>query len=420
MHAEARDPQAPVVTLTLSGALQTALVGNLALANAALDTSKAEKEKKGVDRARLPEVSLDAGYARLSVPETSDIPIPGFSLPDAEADVSVVATVPLYTGGRLPAARKQAAQGLALIRETERRTQGDILLETATAFYELLAARHFIDIAMEALEGSNGHLTDISALLKQGLVARVDLYRTEVTVALRERDLAAAETNAVRRSEHLSSLIFPDRIVTVRARGEVPPPEEERSVDEWMSIAEERSPEIILSRYSLELARTGVEAARAERWPRLGLFGAYGAKDERFSFDDEDRYWNAGAALTLPLYMGGRTILGIDVARDTERQADNDIVQVRRAVRRGIVDADAGTTLALRQYAAAVKAVTAAEENLRVTRLKYNQGLISNIDVIDALLSFSRSEFDRVQALKDFHINRARLMRLAGTIEELP
>ena len=287
-------------------------------------------------------------------------------------------------------------------------------------FVELLAAQHFIDIAMEALEGSNGHLTDISALLKQGLVARVDLYRTEVTVARRERDLAAAETNAVRRSEHLSSLIFPDRIVTVRARGEVPPPEEERSVDEWMSIAEERSPEIILSRHSLELARTGVEAARAERWPRLGLFGAYGAKDERFSFDDEDRYWNAGAALTRPLYMGGRTILGIDVARDTERQADNDIVQVRRFIRRGIVDADAGTTLALRQYAAAVKAVTAAEENLRVTRLKYNQGLISNIDVIDALLSFSRSRFDRIQALKDFHINRARLMRLAGTIEELP
>jgi outer membrane protein TolC len=152
----------------------------------------------------------------------------------------------------------------------------------------------------------------------------------------------------------------------------------------------------------------------------VGLFGTYGSKDEHFSFDDEDRYWNAGAALTLPLYTGGRTVLGIDVARDTERQADNDIVQVRRSVRRGIVDADAGATLALRQYAAAVKAVTASEENLRVTRLKYNQGLISNIDVIDALLSLSRSQFDRIQALKDFHINRARLMRLAGTIEELP
>ena len=56
---------------------------------------------------------------------------------------------------------------------------------------------------------------------------------------------------------------------------------------------------------------------------------------------------------------------------------------------------------------------------LRVTRLKYSQGLISNTDVIDAMLSLSRSRFDLIQALKDYYTNRTRLMRLAGTIEEI-
>ena len=83
------------------------------------------------------------------------------------------------------------------------------------------------------------------------------------------------------------------------------------------------------------------------------------------------------------------------------------------------MDAHAGTTLALRVHAAAVKAVTAGEENLRVTTLKYSQGLISNTDVIDAMLSLSRSRFDLIQALKDYYTNRTRLMRLAGTIEEI-
>ena len=87
---------------------------------------------------------------------------------------------------------------------------------------------------------------------------------------------------------------------------------------------------------------------------------------------------------------------------------------------RRIVEARTGTALAKRQRATALKAVTAGEENLRVTTLKYRQGLVANIDVIDALLSLSRSQLDRVRALRDYHVAHARLMRLAGTIEDLP
>jgi len=412
-------PSSTTVTLTLTEALRTALENNLDLANAGLETEKSEKEKNIVDREQLPALSLDAGYTRLSIPETSDIPIPGFNLPDSEADLSLTATMPLYTGGRLPAARRQATEELDLTKVAERGTRGDILLETATTFFETLASRKFIEVADEALAGSNRHLTDVSALLAQGQVARVDLYRTELDVAERERDLAVAEANAVRRGEHLSSLIFPARIVSVEAVWEPEDPGEVGSVEEWMALAEETSPEILAARISVELARAGVDAARARRWPALGLFGSYGARDEDFSYDAEDTYWNAGLSFTFPVFARGQTVLEIEKAQDTGVQAANSLIQTRRSVRRGIVDAHAGTTLALRVHAAAVKAVTAGEENLRVTTLKYSQGLISNTDVIDAMLSLSRSRFNLIQALKDYYTNRTRLMRLAGTIEEI-
>ena len=125
-------PPGSTITLTFTEALRTALQNNLDLANAGLETEKSEKEKKIVDREQLPALSLDAGYTRLSIPETSDIPIPGFNLPDSEADLSLTATMPLYTGGRLPAARRQATEELDLTKVAERGTRGDILLETAT------------------------------------------------------------------------------------------------------------------------------------------------------------------------------------------------------------------------------------------------------------------------------------------------
>jgi outer membrane protein TolC len=408
------------VTLTLSAALRTALANNLDLANAALETSRAEKEEEIVARKQLPDVSLSAGYTRLEEPEASDFPIPGFTLPDSESDVSATAKMPLYTGGRLKSARESASRGVELTREEERRVRGDLLLETATVFYELRASRRLVEIAAEALESSRRHLDDVKALLDQGLTARVDLFRSELNAAQRERDLADAEALHLLKGEHLSSLLFPDRVVGVKAEWQPAEPEELPAVEEWMAVAEERSPELISTRLSLELARTGIKAAEAERKPAVGLFGSYGARNEEFTFDGEDRYWNAGMSLSLPLYRGGRTLLEIDRSRDAALQASNSTVSTRRLIRRRVVEARTATSLAKRQRATALKAVTAGEENLRVTTLKYRQGLVPNIDVMDALLSLSQARYDRVRALRDYHVAHARLMRLAGTIEDLP
>ena len=234
----------------------------------------------------------------------------------------------------------------------------------------------------------------------------------------RERDVASAEANLVRRSELLSSLIFPRDHVALRARWEAPEPAEPPPAEEWVLLAEDGSPELAAARISLQLAAEGVTAARAERMPTAGLFGSYGARDEDFGYGEEDLYWNAGVNFSLPLYRGGRTRLEVDKARVSEQQSFNSLDQARRFVRRGIVDAHAGTILALKQHAAAAKAVRAAEENHRVTKLKYREGLIANTDVIDALLSLSRARFDRIEALKNYYTNSTLLRRLAGTIGE--
>ena len=115
----------------------------------------------------------------------------------------------------------------------------------------------------------------------------------------------------------------------------------------------------------------------------------------------------------------GRLSRDVEKARLDVEKARNGLTEIRRLVGRGIIEHHAAVVLARKHYAAAVKAVRAGEENLRVTNLKYREGLVTNTDVIDALLSLSRSRFDRVQALKNFHINRYGLMRLAGTIEEI-
>jgi len=410
---------AEVVTLSFPDALAAALANNLVLKNADISSAQSEIDLRIAEGRRLPEVDMSGRYARLELPASSDIPIPGVSFPESEADVSLGATMPLYTGGRIASSLRQAKTGSELSAEAANRTRGDTLLETATAFLELLAAQQFVVIAGESLDSSRRHLRDVRLLLEKGQVAQVDLFRSELDEAERERDIASAEANLTRRSEQLASIIFPDRFVSLRAEWEVPGPQDLFSVDEWFALAAEGSLEISSARLALDLAQEQVTAARAGHRPAFGLFGNYGARGEDFSYTSEDHYWNTGLNLSFPLYRGGRTARAVERALLDEAKARNGLTETRRRVGRGVIERHAAVVLARKQYAAAVKAVRAGEENLRVTNLKYREGLVTNTDVIDALLSLSRSRFDHVQALKEFHINRYGLMRLAGTIEEI-
>ena len=408
------------VTLTLEEAFKTALENNLEIANAALGTSIAEQGERIAAGAALPEVTFDGGYTRFDLPDSSDVSLPGYPSPDAEADLSVTAVVPLYTGGRITSGRHRASRALELAREEERAVRQDILLETAVAFYERAAGEILVKTAVEALSNSRRHLERVTALYEQGQVAKADLFRSELDVAERERDFAAAEANIVRRAEHLSSLLYPDRIVEVQAGWTIPPLEELPPLEEWTALAAKHSPEIRSSSLAVTLAGEDLHAAVRERLPSVGLFGSYGAQDESFTIAGEDRYWNAGVTFTLPLFKGWRSLGAVEQSRLSRGQAANSLLLVRRAVRRAIVEAHADTRLALRQHDAVVKALVAAEENLRVTTLKYEQDLVANTDVIDALLSLSRARFDDILSMKNYHSGRTRLKRLAGTLEEPP
>jgi len=407
-----------MIELNLDECLRLARENNLDLANAAEEVRKAEAQVDLADGSRLPEVEFSTTYMRMGDEAVSAIP--GVEIPDSQADLTLSASVPLYTGGLLSAAAGKARTGLDIAHENYRASLGDILLETTAAFYRLLSAQQQVLIAGEALDVSRRHERDIEALLRKGIVARVDLVRSQLDVSERERDLAAAETGMLLGSEHLSVILFPEMVHTVRAKGAFPNPVDLDPVADWYGRAVESSPEIRTATLSAEIVRSDVRSARAEGKGTLSLFGTYGTTSDEFTVDEEFRYWNAGVNYTLPIYSGGRVRNTVLLETHNLAKAENTFAVSRRAVREAVTIAWAGARLAAAQYRTAGRAIASAEENLRVITLKYQQGLVPNTDVIDAQLSLTRSRLMEVDSLTEFNTCLARLLRAVGAIEEMP
>ncbi len=407
------------VTLTLAEVIDTALKNSLDLSNAELDVAKAEQDRLIAGRQRLPEVTFNTTYTRMDQGSSGLSAIPGFTLPGTEADLSVSAQVPLYTGGRISSGYRQASLGYDLSIESRRAALGDLFRDVTISFYGILSAGEQINITEEALRVSRQHLRDVNLLLKQGIVARIDQVRSELDVAEREKDVAGAVTRLTVTSEQLSAVLFPDRFLSLAVKGEFYEPAATPSLADWFDIAMKHSPEIRSAHLGLRLAEAGVDLARADDNATLALFGQYGAKDEDFTTAEDARYWNAGVSFSRPLYLGGRNRAAVKKEADSVQQAKNNVVMAERNIRAGIVEIIENIRLSASEFSAAMKAIEAGEENLRITRLKYKQGLIANTDVIDAQLALTRSRLLRITALQGYHTNRTRLLRTAGVSEEI-
>jgi outer membrane protein len=404
--------------LGLDECLQLARENNLNLANAAREVRKAETQVAIAEGSRLPEVEFSTTYTRMGDEAASAIP--GIEVPGSQADLALSASVPLYTGGFLTASGEQALAGLNIARENYRAALGDTLLETTTSFYQILRAQQQVHIAEEALDVSREHEKDIEALLRRGIVARVDLVRSQLDVSERERDLAAAQTENFLAAERLSAILFPDEIFTVKPEGDLPEPVSLGTIEDWHEKALDLSPELRVSSMSKEIAVSGVLLAKAEGKGTLSLFGTYGTSSDEFTLDEESRYWNTGVNYTLSLYRGGRVRSNVLHEMQNLAQAENSLIATRRAVREAVTVAWSNAKLAVTQNTTAARAIASAEENLRVITLKYQQGLVPNTDVIDAQLSLTRSRLLRVRSLTNFNIYHAQLLRTAGAIEEMP
>jgi outer membrane protein TolC len=403
--------------LDLAQCLRLAQENNLDLANADQEVRKAETGVTSAAGARLPEVEFTTTYTRM---EDESAAVPGVEIPGTQADLNLGASLPLYTGGLLRSSSKQARDGLGIAKENYRGALGDTLLEVTTLYYQLLGAQQQVSIAREALDVSMQHEKNIDTLLRKGIVAKVDLVRSQLDVAERERDLAAAETEELLASERLSAILFPHEIRTVTASGSFPEPVALDPVDKWHERAMELSPELKISSLSVEIARSDVSAARAEGKGTLSLFGNYGTSDEDFTLEEGSRYWNAGVNYTLSLYKGGRVKENILYETGSLVQAENSLISAKRAVREAVTVAWANAKLSVKQNATAARAIASAEENLRVVTLKYQQGLVPNTDVIDAQLAVTRSRLLRIRSLENFNIYFARLQRTVGALEEMP
>lgn len=177
-----------------------------------------------------------------------------------------------------------------------------------------------------------------------------------------------------------------------------------------------RRPDLIVAEQRLIAANARIGVARTAYFPSLSLTGSYGSESSvlRDLFTGPALVWQAGGSLVQPIWSGGRA-QALSAAAEARQQQM--LASYRHAIQsafRDVRDAIVAQTKSREQLDVEGQRITALKDALRLARLRYENGIASQLDVLDTERTLLAAELSWHEALRAQRAAIADLFKTLG------
>ena len=277
--------------------------------------------------------------------------------------------------------------------------QARLMLTTgiAAAYADLSQYEASRDVARDALEARQATARLTGQRVQAGLETRGSLSAAESRVPQARADILALDEAILLTRHRIAALIGkgPDRGLAIARPALTGLP---RGIPAEAGIAlVGRRPDIVAARLRAEAAGERIRVAKADFYPNisLSLIGGLQSLGLGQLFQGGSSYGTGGAAITLPLFDGGRVDGRYRGARAEFDTAVARYDQTLLAALRETADALASRNAAEARLAEARAASAAAADASNVAALRYRAGLSNQLQLLitnDSLLAARRAE----------------------------
>ncbi len=331
---------------------------------------------------------------------------------DKFATYGIRATQLLYDFGKTSANIDAAHYGLQS-RELETvLIKNQSALDFVVAYLDLLESDKLLQVAAEEVKNYEAHKKDTEARFKAGIVTKNEVLQVDVTLAdSRQRLLSAENLRSIRESKINSLLLRPlnDPVSPEEIKAG---PATAMTLDEAWASAEASRPRLREMDAVIAAKEQNVKAAQAEYLPTLYVSGGYEHDENKYMVHQDN--WSAVAGVNINLFSGGASSSKSGMARAELRSLkltrDKLIDGIRLEVKSAYLDLQSSA----RKIEVAKTAVEQAEENLRLQRLRYKEGVGTATEVLDAVTLLTTAESNSWKSLYGFKRAEANFLNAAG------
>lgn len=412
--------------LTLEEAIARAVRESHRVAEVRARGEAAEAAAQGLAAAPLPQVRLQGGYMRTNHVDEFGIVQPNGvfraiypDIPDtyrSRLDLSW----PLYTGGRAESLTRAARAEAAATARDLSSVESDLRLDATRAYWTAVTSAETVQVVQQSLDRLDAHIKDLRARLDTGLIPPNDVLSAEAQRSRQQVQVIEARNASELAMSELRRLIGGDPNMPLQLSTPLEEQAEPSVTDLGAQIAaaKQARPERAALAQRIEAASSRVEAAASSRKPGISVNGGveYARPNPRIfpRLAEWRESWDVSVNASWLLWDSGRRSADVAEATATRhalqaRLADFDSL-VELEVRQRRLDLEAS----LAAVRAAADGVRSATEARRVLGERFNAGVATSTDVLDAQVALLQAELDRTRAMAGVRLAEARLARALG------
>lgn len=360
---------------------------------------------------RLPNLNATASGSRGRTPAAFSTADPKASFIGSRYDVGVsLASFELDFFGRVKSLNDAALATYLATEEAQRSAQISLVAEVAKADLAERAYAEQLALAQQSFGARESSYKLAKVRFDVGATSALDLAQYE---SLLQSAKVSMVTLARQRVQAENAMV----LLTGKPLGKLPPAQALSAQTILSDIPAglpsdllTNRPDIRQAEQKLKAANANIGAARAAFFPRIALTGSYGTASSALSglFHVGSGAWSFAPQIALPIFDAGRNINNLDLSWTRKNIAVADYGKMIQVAFREVADALVAREL-LNQQVEAQAAVMAAEaERLKLSDARYQNGISSSLDVLDAQRQLFAAEQSLVQA---------RLLRLTNAID---
>ena len=299
----------------------------------------------------------------------------------------------------------EASQADLLATEAAYRNVTISLVANVAGFYLLLRdLDQRLQISVDTVATRQESLKIVEARFDKGTVPQIDVSQAEVELAIAEAAVATFEREIVLTENALRILLGrnPGPVDRgLRLDQQVFPPEVPAGLP---SELVQRRPDVVQAEEVLiaETARVGV--AEALRYPSISLTGSYGtASDELGDLTGSSaETWGIGANIFAPIFNSGALKAQAQAQRARAEAALLDYELTLQQAFREVEDALVSIRTLRVEHAARVRQVVAARNAARLSKARYDGGVVDYLEVLDSERTRFNAELEESQTLQQY------------------
>jgi multidrug efflux system outer membrane protein len=382
----------------LEALIEVARVENKELARAVARVEEARGLAAVARAQQFPQIGAQASAGRSRRAALENPLLPTINQVANLYSTGLNASFELDLWGRLRRANEAARAQLLATQYSARVVQLAIVSQVARSYFDLRSLDLQLEIARRTLESRQKSLRLVRKRFEGGLVSELDVQQAESEAASAARSVPALEQQIVQRENELSILLGHNPEDIPRGRGifEIAsPPIPEGLPSDLLA----RRPDLLAAEQELVAANARVGVARAEYFPRISLTGLLGVESVELSslFDARSRTWQIASGLAAPIFTAGRIRGQVEAVSAQEQQALYGYVLTIQQAFQEVEDSLIATRKIREQQAAQDLQVQAFLRTLRLATLRYENGYVSYLEVLDAQRSLFNAELQQVQ-----------------------